>query len=250
MLFFSRRRWLRRCSHTFWLTVAALACVMFITWRTVSLPSQNNFLDLPPPSVLESLQKQVHPQQNVHHLNTPPILFQNSTQIHKQFKIYFEGLARLGNVIFEYASFYGVVKHAGRLRDATFCGNYKDVQEFRYLYPGLTIPFQPSLPPKSTLKLINEKEHNIYDPKFMNLPNDQDLWLATFLGSWRYFMPNYTKDIRQEFQLRDSVKKDAWTYMEELTLQWMKQKKVASKPTQITYIGRFITFVYYAVNSG
>ncbi len=153
---------------------------------------------------------------------------------HTIWKIYLGSMSGLGNIMFEYASLYGIAKRAGRQpMFVTLKGNYEG---FIKMFPHLGIPIEKTFPEELELAL-NEAQPNTFDIKFNTLPAT-DLAIGTWLESWKYFMPEFKCELEQHFQIAINLKQQANDKIVNLTNQWcMKQKGLTSKPSKLTYVG-------------
>ena len=158
----------------------------------------------------------------------------------KELRVYMSAHSRMGNVIFEYASLYGIANRNGRnpifhlpknhVRQSTIHG----YTHFLKLFPNISIPLRKAIP-KHT-KVIYESPSATYDPKFECLP-ETDVHIRRSFESCKYFMPEYTLDIKREFQISPTIQHNTSIILHDLTYKWMKQMKYKVKPPRVTYIG-------------
>ena len=144
--------------------------------------------------------------------------------------LYLRSISRTGNVMFEYASLFGIAKHHGRR--AVMTG--KDGNWMKELFSSLSIPLQQFM--HTGLQGVGERQPNTFEPKLYNLPNKKALKVGTWLGNYKYFI-DYECALRKEFQIHPDMQKKVNEQLEMLTEEWLKNKKLDKKPAKMTYIG-------------
>lgn len=150
--------------------------------------------------------------------------------------IYLQSVSRFGNVIFEYASLYGIARTADRPAIFVKKGSYAVM--VKKLFPCLTITFQWYLPLPRHLETVREHMPNILEKKLLGpLPN-KDIRVCCWLESWKYFLPKYSEELKQEFTLSPKLKHSATFYMHRLKTNWIKKQNLdPSEVWNCTYVG-------------
>ena len=108
---------------------------------------------------------------------------------------------RLGNRLFQLASGYGIAA----THDANLCFPRWRMDLLPTLLQG---PFPPDCPDVFPKHPQYEKGHSM----FQHFPKSDNMFLSTYLESWRYFEP-IKEDIRKRFRIRDDIKKQAEDYV-------------------------------------
>ena len=147
-----------------------------------------------------------------------------STDVPLSYTVYQSGPGgRLGNVMFQYASLYGIARKNNRSA-AINTRLYKGLWD---VFSNLTIPRKAS----SNGEVMRERRYGTYDPRFENLP-DSDVSLRGYLQSWKYFQ-KYESEIRQQFAFKDSVLAEARDYL----VNTSRRYKVSPAAGSITLVG-------------
>ncbi len=147
--------------------------------------------------------------------------------------VYLQSISRFGNVMFEYASLYGIARHTGKRPVFVPTGQAKWLSQ---LFSKLSIPFARAIP-KEVVSRVLEKSPNKFDPDLFNIPDGQDVQIGKWLGSWKYSMPEYTMELKQEFQLTSYMKHIATEKLVELTAAWQNKYIGRGKLMRLTYVG-------------
>ncbi|XP_052061787.1 galactoside 2-alpha-L-fucosyltransferase SEC1-like isoform X2 [Mytilus californianus] len=114
---------------------------------------------------------------------------------------------RLGNLLFEYASLYGIAKHHNMT---------PIVDEGCKLKKHFKIS-AISVKPLVNLKRYVEKKGNVFEENVFNLDTKYNWTLKGYLQSWKYFIEN-SADIRREFQFKENVQTEAIKQFQEIIM--------------------------------
>ncbi|XP_063441238.1 galactoside 2-alpha-L-fucosyltransferase Sec1-like isoform X1 [Mytilus trossulus] len=121
----------------------------------------------------------------------------------KYVKVEFSG--RLGNLMFEYASLYGIAKHLNMT---------PIVDEGCKLRKYFKIS-AVSVKPLVNLKRYVEKKGNVFEENAFKLDTKYNWTLKGYLQSWKYFVEN-SIDVRNEFRFKENVQKEATKQFQEI----------------------------------
>lgn len=109
---------------------------------------------------------------------------------------------RLGNLMFQYASAFGIAKQSNR----TFLVSEHDVIPKIFNTSALTVPDKSYC--KHAYNRL-EKYHCAFDPNLANFSKDYPkVKLYQYLQSWKYFA-SVTNEVRKEFKFNDDITKQA-----------------------------------------
>lgn len=112
-------------------------------------------------------------------------------------------IGRLGNILFIYASAYGIATKT----DLTFAIEKTNV--LRDIFPNLKAKvISESSPICKTVYWKHERQPNTFDDSVYVFPNDRNIHLNAYLQSWYYFR-NVMSDIRKQYKFKDEIMSNA-----------------------------------------
>ncbi|XP_076112352.1 galactoside 2-alpha-L-fucosyltransferase Sec1-like isoform X1 [Mytilus galloprovincialis] len=121
----------------------------------------------------------------------------------KYVKVEFSG--RLGNLMFEYASLYGIAKHHN------ITPIVEEGCKLRTFFKISAVSVKPLL----NLKRYVEKKGNVYEENAFKLDTKYNWTLKGYFQSWKYFIKN-SREIRKEFQFKENVQTEATKQFQEI----------------------------------
>ena len=137
-----------------------------------------------------------------------------STDMSKPYIVYLEGYGgRLGNLMFQYASLFGIAKRNNR---SAVVSTYKRYNALWDTFINLTIPRGRSRPERSTKWA--RRGYATYHRKLEQLP-DNNVTLIGYFQSWKYFA-RYQREIRQQFAFKDSILTEARNYLKNISMTY------------------------------
>lgn len=131
---------------------------------------------------------------------------------------------RVGNLMFQYASSYGI---------AVAKNMSVVIQESNILNRLFTLKaeIRKDISFCSKMKVKGESLHCGYDPNLSKFEPTQDYRLAVYLQSWKYF-ENVTYDLRQQFTFKPDIKKRS-----ELIINKMLSKRKVTSRADVILVG-------------
>ena len=147
------------------------------------------------------------------------------TDMSKRYIIYLEGHGgRLGNLMFQYASLFGIAKRKNR----SAVVNRRRYNALFDTFINLTIP-RGTLPERCAKGA--KVAFGVYNRKVEELP-DSNVTLGGFFQSWKYFA-GYESEIRQQFVFKVSILTEARDYLKNISMTY----KVSAANGNLTFVG-------------
>lgn len=138
-----------------------------------------------------------------------------------------EGVGRLGNWMFQYASTYGIA-----LQNGYQCVLSRNNQ-LRGIFSGIDAVAIDS--PKMEKLVKFEDGQKTFSPELMNHSEARNLGLCCYLQSWRYF-DGYENEIRKQFKFKEDISHKVQDILKSFKAAYMQQK-VLQDIIPITFIG-------------
>ncbi|XP_048247954.1 galactoside alpha-(1,2)-fucosyltransferase 2-like isoform X1 [Haliotis rufescens] len=112
----------------------------------------------------------------------------------------------LGNMLFQYASAYGISRRVGL--DILVKA---DAEVFQVFDVWAKVSSEKTVCPKA--KIIKEKHSGVYEHSLMSIRNNADYVAKGYLQSWKYFEP-FKVEIRKQLRFRGDIERKAFDILD------------------------------------
>jgi len=123
---------------------------------------------------------------------------------------------RLGNLMFQYASLYGIAMSNGMTLVVREDAELYDV--FDYLYADNEAEYI-----YDEAEYMEESEPCLYDEDAANIDSSQNIFHDSLLQSWRYFS-DVEDDIREQFRFRENIEILCQEIVNDAVMNWTSGK--------------------------
>ncbi len=151
----------------------------------------------------------------------------------KQLKIFTQARGEFGNIMFDYASLYGLSRKNKR-RPVLVMETDEQISDFRSLFPNIPMEIRDSVP--KGLKKIEEKLPGVFDQALTGPYPKQDIEACCYLQSWKYFK-DYEDEIRMGLEMNSMLTGRAQMYLTKLRDQWFKKTNSTDPTKEVIYVG-------------